>query len=202
MEGGFIALDTALTDELEAEGTARDAIRAIQGVRKQLALHVSDRIRVTLYAPEAVATALTAHRDLVAGEVLAEALDVAGSDAAAADATTVRELGEGVSVRGGAGMTGHDDELAPILPEDDDAEAATGSAFWADTEDDLADGSRDDLAGASDEEEEEALDAPVEHGGGHRERSPACTQHCWHGRGRPRSNSASTPPDGRAGSAR
>ena len=46
-------------------------------------------------------------------------------------------------------MTGHDDELAPILPEDDDAEAATGSAFWADTEDDLADGSGDDLAGAA-----------------------------------------------------
>ncbi|SLM96322.1 isoleucine--tRNA ligase [Brevibacterium yomogidense] len=99
VDGGFIALDTALTDELEAEGTARDAIRAIQGVRKQLALHVSDRIRVTLYAPEAVATALTAHRDLVAGEVLAEALDVAGADAAADDATAVRELGEGVSVR-------------------------------------------------------------------------------------------------------
>ena len=99
VEGGFIALDTALNDELEAEGTARDAIRAIQGVRKQLALHVSDRIRATLYAPEAVGTALTAHRELVAGEVLAEALDVAGSDAAGADATTVRELGEGVSVR-------------------------------------------------------------------------------------------------------
>ena len=99
MDGGFIALDTALTDELEAEGTARDAIRAIQGVRKQLALHVSDRIRVTLYAPEAVATALTAHRDLVAGEVLAEALGRRRADAAADDATAVRELGEGVSVR-------------------------------------------------------------------------------------------------------
>ena len=99
VDGGFIALDTALTDELEAEGTARDAIRAIQGVRKQLDLHVSDRIAVTMYAPEAVATALTTHRGLVAGEVLAESLEVAGPDDAAADATAVRELGEGVSVR-------------------------------------------------------------------------------------------------------
>ncbi|SLM96329.1 bifunctional folylpolyglutamate synthase/dihydrofolate synthase [Brevibacterium yomogidense] len=56
-------------------------------------------------------------------------------------------------------MTGHDDELAPILPEDDGS--ASGSAFWADTEEDVADGSRDDLAGGSDAEEE-ALDAPVE----------------------------------------
>jgi isoleucyl-tRNA synthetase len=59
VQDGFIALETALTDELAAEGTARDAIRAIQGVRKQLALYVSDRIRVTLHAPEAVAAALS-----------------------------------------------------------------------------------------------------------------------------------------------
>jgi isoleucyl-tRNA synthetase len=99
VQDGFIALETALTDELAAEGTARDAIRAIQGVRKQLALYVSDRIRVTLHAPEAVAAALTTHRALVAGEVLAVDLQIADPAAAGADALSVGELGEGVSVR-------------------------------------------------------------------------------------------------------
>ncbi|GAA4506334.1 isoleucine--tRNA ligase [Brevibacterium yomogidense] len=98
VEGGFIALETALTDELSAEGTARDAIRAIQGVRKQLSLHVSDRIRVTLYVPEAVASALTTHHDLVAGEVLAVDLAVAPPDSAETAALAVGELGEGASV--------------------------------------------------------------------------------------------------------
>src|SRR5699024_292224 len=98
VEGGFIALETALTDELFAEGTARDAIRAIQGVRKQLSLHVSDRIRVTLYAPEAVAAALSTHHDLVAGEVRAVDLAVASPDSAQADARAVGELGDGASV--------------------------------------------------------------------------------------------------------
>lgn len=97
--GGFIALETALTDELSAEGTARDAIRSIQGVRKQLALDVSDRIRVTVFAPEAVAAALSTHRDLVAGEVLAVEFDVADAAAAGAGALSASELGEGVSVQ-------------------------------------------------------------------------------------------------------
>ena len=99
VQDGFIALETALTDELVAEGTARDAIRAIQGVRKQLELDVTDRIRVTLHAPEAVASALAAHRSLVAGEVLAIDLDITDPEAAGPDALTVGELGEGVSVQ-------------------------------------------------------------------------------------------------------
>ena len=89
----------AFHDELVAEGTARDAIRAIQGVRKQLELDVTDRIRVTLHAPEAVAAALAAHRTLVAGEVLAVDLDITAPEAAGPDALTVGELGEGVSVQ-------------------------------------------------------------------------------------------------------
>ncbi|WP_297083967.1 isoleucine--tRNA ligase, partial [uncultured Demequina sp.] len=43
--GGFVMLDTALTDELEAEGYARDLIRTVQDTRKGSGLNVSDRIR-------------------------------------------------------------------------------------------------------------------------------------------------------------
>ena len=44
--GGFVLLDTVTTPELEAEGLARDVIRAVQDTRKAAGLDVSDRIRL------------------------------------------------------------------------------------------------------------------------------------------------------------
>ncbi|HAJ18161.1 MAG TPA: hypothetical protein DCL57_08710, partial [Microbacterium sp.] len=43
--GGFVLLDTTTTPELEAEGLARDVIRAVQDTRKAAGFDVSDRIR-------------------------------------------------------------------------------------------------------------------------------------------------------------
>ena len=42
--GGFVILDTALDDDLLAEGYARDAIRAVQDARKAADLDIADRI--------------------------------------------------------------------------------------------------------------------------------------------------------------
>ncbi|HEY0258673.1 MAG TPA: isoleucine--tRNA ligase [Lacisediminihabitans sp.] len=47
--GGFVLLDTVTTWELEAEGLARDLIRAVQDTRKAAGFAVSDRIDLTLY---------------------------------------------------------------------------------------------------------------------------------------------------------
>lgn len=47
-EGGFVLLDTTTTPELEAEGFARDVIRAVQDTRKAAGFEVSDRIRLEL----------------------------------------------------------------------------------------------------------------------------------------------------------
>ncbi|MGL4339968.1 MAG: isoleucine--tRNA ligase [Rhodoglobus sp.] len=47
-DGGFIVLDTEITPELEAEGLARDLIRAIQNTRKAAGLDVSDRITLRI----------------------------------------------------------------------------------------------------------------------------------------------------------
>ncbi|MGJ4843473.1 isoleucine--tRNA ligase [Leifsonia sp. Le1] len=44
--GGFVLLDTVTTPELQAEGLARDIIRAVQDTRKAAGLDVSDRIRL------------------------------------------------------------------------------------------------------------------------------------------------------------
>ena len=48
--GGFVVLDTALTPELEAEGVARDLVRAVQQARRDAGLEVSDRIVLTIAA--------------------------------------------------------------------------------------------------------------------------------------------------------
>jgi len=47
--GGFVLLDTATTPELEAEGLARDVIRAVQETRKNAGFDVSDRIALRLW---------------------------------------------------------------------------------------------------------------------------------------------------------
>ena len=46
-DGFAVALDTELTPELELEGEARDLIRAVQVMRQEAGLEVTDRIRLT-----------------------------------------------------------------------------------------------------------------------------------------------------------
>lgn len=67
-----VALDLTITDELAAEGTAREIVSAVQGLRRNQDLEVSDRILLTWQsADEAIADALTSYQELIAGEVLA-----------------------------------------------------------------------------------------------------------------------------------
>ncbi|BDZ66447.1 isoleucine--tRNA ligase [Agromyces mangrovi Wang et al. 2018] len=74
---GFVLLETSTTPELEAEGLARDAVRAVQDARKAAGLEVSDRIRLRLVTESHAAPAFDAHRALIADETLAVAFDVA-----------------------------------------------------------------------------------------------------------------------------
>ncbi|MGC3021469.1 isoleucine--tRNA ligase [Brevibacterium sp. FAM 24630] len=94
LDSGFIALDTRVTPELEAEGMARDTVRAIQGIRKQLDLHISDRIAVTIEANAEMAAALEPHSGLIAGETLASSLTF-GQSADGGEVFTPEELPEG-----------------------------------------------------------------------------------------------------------
>jgi isoleucyl-tRNA synthetase len=77
--GGFVVLDTTITDALRAEGLARDVIRAVQQARRDAGLHVSDRILLTLGADGVVAAAVGVHRELVAVETLASSVVVVPS---------------------------------------------------------------------------------------------------------------------------
>ncbi|MGG7508108.1 isoleucine--tRNA ligase [Plantibacter sp. YIM 135249] len=83
--GGLVLLDTVLTDELRAEGFARDVIRAVQDTRKAAGLEVSDRISLALtFADQTDADSIPA-ADVVdiAGETLATSLTVTVGAAAA-----------------------------------------------------------------------------------------------------------------------
>lgn len=74
--GGFVVLDTVVTDELAAEGLARDLVRAVQQARRDAGFEVSDRIVLTIAGSEAVQAAASAHRELITGETLATAYEV------------------------------------------------------------------------------------------------------------------------------
>ena len=81
--GGFVLLDTTMTPELEAEGLARDVIRAVQDTRKGADFDVSDRIRLQLAfgsSEEAAAVASAFATADVAGETLATSFRVLGGE--------------------------------------------------------------------------------------------------------------------------
>ena len=67
-----VALDVTVTAELAVEGTAREIISAVQGVRRDLGLAVSDRVSLVWHSEQdAIAAAMGSHGDLIAGELLA-----------------------------------------------------------------------------------------------------------------------------------
>jgi isoleucyl-tRNA synthetase len=74
--GGFVVLDTAVTPDLEAEGVARDLVRAVQQARREAGLDVSDRISLTISAGAAAADAARTHAGMIRRETLATSLDV------------------------------------------------------------------------------------------------------------------------------
>ncbi len=81
--GGFVVLDTAVTPVLEAEGVARDLVRAVQQARRDAGLDVSDRITLVVSADAAAADAARTHADLIRRETLATTFDVREAEVAA-----------------------------------------------------------------------------------------------------------------------
>ena len=69
---GVVYVDTTLTEEIESEGYAREVIRRIQEMRKELELDIEREIRVELdVRDERIAELVDEHLDLIAGEVRA-----------------------------------------------------------------------------------------------------------------------------------
>lgn len=90
---GLVVLDTAVTDDLEAEGWAKDRVRELQDARRNAGLEVSDRITVRMVVPQSRLAWARTHADMIAGEVLATTFEVSADGAAGAIA-----LGDDVTV--------------------------------------------------------------------------------------------------------
>ena len=69
-----IALDITLTDDLINEGIARELVNRIQNTRKSSGLEITDRINVSVSAPDNINTAIAAHKAYIASQVLANNL--------------------------------------------------------------------------------------------------------------------------------
>ena len=78
--GTTLAVDLTLSPALIEEGLAREAVNRLQNLRKDSGLDITDRIHVTVSGDDTVIKALTAHRDYVTSEVLAD--DIALGDTA------------------------------------------------------------------------------------------------------------------------
>ncbi len=71
----FIILDTTLTDELLAEGIAREIVSKVQNLRKQKDFNIVDRIHLYYSGDEEVRNAIACHKEFIEKETLAETIE-------------------------------------------------------------------------------------------------------------------------------
>jgi isoleucyl-tRNA synthetase len=69
-----VALDAEITEELYQEGVVRDIVRAVQNLRKERDLEVTDRIALTIFGPEEVRSALETFEEYLLSETLADSM--------------------------------------------------------------------------------------------------------------------------------
>jgi isoleucyl-tRNA synthetase len=73
-EGITVAIDTELTDDLIAEGYAREFVNRIQNMRKDAGFDVIDRIKVYYLANEKMISYIIKFSDYISNEVLADSI--------------------------------------------------------------------------------------------------------------------------------
>ena len=75
--GVTVALDTQISDELLAEGLAREAVKRIQNLRKDADFDVTDRIAIAYHGSDPIVDAIARYADWIRNETLALELDEA-----------------------------------------------------------------------------------------------------------------------------
>ncbi|MEM7216742.1 MAG: isoleucine--tRNA ligase [Pseudomonadota bacterium] len=93
-----IALDCELTPALIEEGHAREVVNRVQQARKDKQFRVEDRIHLTVAGDDALLAAIDAHRDYIAGEVLALEIARGEPEVSTSAAIDGRELRFGLRV--------------------------------------------------------------------------------------------------------
>ncbi len=87
-----VALDITLTEELKAEGVARELVNRIQNIRKDSGFEVVDKIRVEIESRESVVSSLATYADYIAQQTLA--VEVSTSATPAGDFVVESDLDE------------------------------------------------------------------------------------------------------------
>jgi isoleucyl-tRNA synthetase len=82
-EGFTVGLDPVVDEALRLEGVARELVNRIQRLRRDGGLEVSDRIRLWIGGDDDARAAASRHRDYIAGETLALALELGDPPAGA-----------------------------------------------------------------------------------------------------------------------
>lgn len=77
--GLVVALDATITDELRAEGIARELVNRIQNLRKDTGLEVTDRIQIFLQKQDTLEKAVRANEVYIKAETLANEILFAGN---------------------------------------------------------------------------------------------------------------------------
>ena len=85
-----VALDITVTDELKAEGVARELINRIQNIRKESGFEVTDRIRVEIERKPCVAEGIARFADYIAAQTLA--VEVRTAEAPAGETVVESEI--------------------------------------------------------------------------------------------------------------
>ena len=70
-----VALDVSLTDDLRAEGMARELVNRIQNIRKNKDFNVTDKIIIQLENHEAIQSAISNYGEYICNETLATQLE-------------------------------------------------------------------------------------------------------------------------------
>ena len=78
--GGLLYLDTELTPELKAEGFARELVRRIQEMRKEMDLQVEDSIEAAVLLTSEFAELVSSWHDYIAKETRAQKLTISSID--------------------------------------------------------------------------------------------------------------------------
>ncbi len=74
-----VALDITITDELKNEGVARELVNRIQNIRKDSGFEVTDKINIQISANDYSDNAIVAFKQYIAGQTLANSIDIVGN---------------------------------------------------------------------------------------------------------------------------
>ncbi|WP_251966327.1 isoleucine--tRNA ligase [Parabacteroides sp. AD58] len=71
-----VALDISVTDELKKEGLARELVNRIQNLRKSSGFDITDKVNITIASSPEMDGAVTAYKDYITSQVLANSLTI------------------------------------------------------------------------------------------------------------------------------